>query len=69
MSTNDTLLTQATPAMTRKQYWGNISKGSIVIIMWGIAEFTDVTVSAVVAAAVTMMAGASVGYFVRDRVA
>ena len=62
-----TLITQNTNAMTRKQYWGNMSKVASVLIVWAVVEFLGISVSAVAAASFTTVLGGSVGYWIRDR--
>ena len=63
-----TLTVQPTAAMSRKQFWTLISGGSVTLMFWALDALAGIKADPVVVGTAVGMAGAIVGYTVRDRI-
>ncbi len=63
----NTLVTQPTAAMTRKQFYTTMSGAAITITAFIVGYAIKMPIPPGVEAAAVLMAGTVIGYYVRDR--
>lgn len=64
----NTLKSQPTASMTRKQFWTTISAGGVTLGFWALGAFLGIAAEPLVVGTAVGMSGAIVGYLVKDRV-
>jgi len=67
MATNTVLVNQNTAGMTRKQFWTLMSAGGTTLLFWALKTFGGTVAEPEIVGTVVGMAGAAVGYLVKDR--
>jgi hypothetical protein len=58
---------QPTAAMTRKQFWTTMSAGTVTLTFWALDTFAGVAAEPLIVGTAVGMAGAIVGYVVKER--
>jgi hypothetical protein len=61
------LVTQATAAMTRKQFWTLIASSSTTVVLWLVGQLSEIVVTTEITGTLVVMAGAIAGYAVKDK--